>query len=40
MRKESIRFKRMWMHKHLFQRKMVMDVSKGVEDMDKTKKEE
>jgi len=28
------------MHKHFFQRKMVLDIRKGVEDMDKTKKEE
>ena len=35
-----MRFKRMWTHKHLFQRKMVLDIPKGVEDMDKTNKEE
>jgi hypothetical protein len=40
MRKESMRFKRMWTHKHLFQSKRVLDVSKEVEDMDKTKKED
>jgi hypothetical protein len=40
MRKESKRFKRMWTHKHLFQSKRVLDVSKEVEDMDKTKKED
>jgi len=35
-----MRFKRMWTHKHLFQSKRVLDVSKEVEDMDKTKKED
>jgi hypothetical protein len=40
MRKESMRFKRMWVHKHLFQSKIVLDIYMGVEDMDKAKKEE
>jgi hypothetical protein len=40
MRKESMRFKRMWTHKHLFQSKRVLNVPKEVEDMNKTQKEE
>ena len=40
MRKELMRFKRMWVHKHFFQCKMVLDVHKGVKDVDKPKKEE
>jgi hypothetical protein len=40
MRKESMRFKRMWVHEHFFQSKMVLDILKGVEDLDKTKENE
>jgi len=29
-----------WVHKHFFQSKMVLDILKGVEDVDKAKKEE
>jgi len=39
MRKESIRFKKMWVNNHFFQSKMVLDIHKRVEDVDKTKKE-
>ena len=35
-----MRFKRMWVHKQYFQSKMVLDIFKVVEDMDKAKKEE
>jgi hypothetical protein len=38
-RKESIRFKRMWVHKHLFQRKIVLDISeKKKEDLEEEAK--
>jgi hypothetical protein len=41
MRKESMRFKRMRVHKHFFfQSKMVLDIPKRVEDMNKPKKVE
>jgi hypothetical protein len=40
MRKESMGFKRMWVHKHFFQSKMVMDISKEVDDMKKAKEVE
>ena len=39
MRKKSIRFKRMWVYKHFFQSKMVLDIFKGVEDVDKIEEE-
>ena len=29
-----------WVHKHFFQSKMVLDILKGVEDLDKTKEKE
>ena len=32
MRKESMRFKRMWVHKHFFQSKMVLDIPKEEEE--------
>jgi len=32
MRKELMRFKRIWMHKHFFQSKMFLDISKEEED--------
>jgi len=35
-----MRFKRMRVHKQYFQSKMVLDIFKVVEDMDKAKKEE
>ena len=35
-----MRFKRMWVHKHFFQSKMVLDIPKRVEDMDKPKEVE
>ena len=35
-----MRFKRMWVHEHFFQSKMVLDIYKRVEDIDKTKEEE
>ena len=34
-----MKFKKMWVHNHLFQNKMVLDISKGVEDVDKAKEE-
>jgi len=34
MRKESMRFKRMWVHKHFFQSKMVLDIPKEKEEED------
>jgi hypothetical protein len=40
VRKESMRFKRMRVHKHFFQSKMVPDISKRVEDMNKPKEVE
>jgi len=39
MKKESMRFKRMWVYKHFFQNNMVLDILKGVENMDKAKEE-
>jgi len=35
-----VKFKMIWVHKHFFQSKMVLDILKGVEDVDKAKKEE
>jgi len=35
-----MRFKRIYVHKCFFQRKMVIDILKGIEDVDKIKKEE
>ena len=32
MRKESTRFKKMWVHKHFFQNKMVLDIPKKEEE--------
>jgi hypothetical protein len=40
MRKESMRFKRMLVHKHFFLEQDGFGYSQGVEDVDKTKKEE
>jgi hypothetical protein len=40
MRKELMRFKRIWVNKYFFQSKMVLDIHKGVEDMYKAKKDE
>ena len=40
IRKELMRFKRMWVHKHFFQSKMVLDILNGVQDMDKENKKE
>jgi len=34
-----MKFKKMWVHKHPFQSKMVLDIFKGVEDVDKAKEE-
>jgi hypothetical protein len=34
MRKESMRFKRMWVHKHFFQSKMVLDIPKEEEEVE------
>jgi len=35
-----VKFKMIWVHKHFFQSKMVLDILKGVEDVDKAKEEE
>jgi hypothetical protein len=32
MRKESMRLKRMWVHKHCFQSKIVLDIPKEEEE--------
>ena len=39
MKKESITFKKMWVYKHSFQKrsKMVLDIRKDIEDVDKAK---
>jgi hypothetical protein len=39
MRKESMRFKRMWVHKHFFQSKMVLDIPKEEEKKEDLEKE-
>jgi len=36
----SIRFKRIWVHKYFCQSKMVLDIPKGVKNVDKVKEEE
>ena len=33
-----MRLKRMWVHKHFFQSKIVLDILNKVEDVDKTNK--
>ena len=35
-----MKFKMIWVHKHFFQSKIVLDILKGVEDVDKAKEEE
>jgi hypothetical protein len=37
IRKESMRFKRIWVHRYFFQSKIVLDIPHRVEDVDKTK---
>jgi len=39
MRKELIRFKRMWVHKHFFQSKMVLDIPKEKEEKEDLEEE-
>jgi hypothetical protein len=34
MRKESMRFKMMWVHKHFFQSKIVLDIPEEEEDLE------
>jgi hypothetical protein len=40
MGKESMNFKKIWVHKHFFQSKMVLNILKGVKDVDKVEKDE
>jgi len=35
-----VKFKMIWVHKHFFQSKIVLDILKGVEDVDKAKEKE
>ena len=35
-----MKFKMIWVHKHFFQSKIVLDILKGVEDVDKAKEKE
>jgi hypothetical protein len=39
MRKELMRFKRMWVHKNFFQSKMVLDIPKEEEEKEYLEKE-
>jgi hypothetical protein len=39
MRKELMRFKRMWVHKNFFQSKMVLDIPKEKEEEEYLEKE-
>jgi hypothetical protein len=39
MRKELMRFKRMWVHKNFFQSKMVLDIPKKEEEEEYLEKE-
>jgi hypothetical protein len=35
-----MKFKKIWVHKHFFQSKMVLNILKGVKDVDKVEKDE
>jgi len=35
-----MKFKKMWMCKHFFQSKMVLNIPKGIEDVDKAEEDE
>ena len=39
MRKELMRFKRIWVHKYFFHSKTVLDIPKRVKDADKVEQE-
>jgi len=35
-----MKFKKIWVHKHFFQSKMVLNIPKGIKDVDKVEKDE